>query len=201
MNGNGRCEKYGVDFFYASLFAQEDALIEADLRKDYGELRWTFSVKCVQSRRLFCLYSNEERNFVKYIKLGIIFMHWTAPSISREHPLPLHWVASSKKDYQAFPQEIQADMGYALGLAQLGAKHPHAKLWKGEGPDIFEIVEDHMGDTYRAVYTVRFVGVVYVLHAFQKKSKTGIKTPQADVKLIKDRLKRAQQDYENRGKA
>lgn len=111
---------------------------------------------------------------------------------------PLHWVASAKKDYQAFPLDVQADMGYALSLAQLGAKHPNAKLWKGEGPGILEIVEDHRGDTYRAVYTVRFPGVVYVVHAFQKKSKSGIKTPQEDVKLISERLKRAQQDYESR---
>jgi phage-related protein len=87
-------------------------------------------------------------------------------------------------------------MGYALGLAQLGARHPKAKFWKGEGAGIFEIVEDHSGDTYRAVYTVRFVGAVYVLHAFQKKSKSGIKTPQEDVKLVAARLKRAQADYE-----
>ena len=97
---------------------------------------------------------------------------------------------------QAFPQDVQANMGYALGLAQLGAKHPHAKPWKGDGPGIFEVVEDYIGDTYRAVYTVRFAGAIYVLHAFQKKSKTGIKTPQEDVKLIKDRLRRAQHDYE-----
>lgn len=112
---------------------------------------------------------------------------------------PLHWVASAKKDYQSFPVEVQADMGYALGLAQLGAKHPNAKPWKGEGPGVLEIVEDHRGDTFRAVYTVRFAQVVYVLHAFQKKSKTGIKTPQEDVKLIGERLKRAQADYESRG--
>ena len=112
---------------------------------------------------------------------------------------PLHWVGAAKKDYQAFPQEVQADMGYALGLAQLGGKHPHAKPWKGEGPGIFEVVEDHRGDTYRAVYTVRFAGVVYVLHAFQKKSKSGIKTLQDDVRLIAERLKRAQQDDESRG--
>jgi len=109
---------------------------------------------------------------------------------------PLHWVGSAKKDYLAFPGDVQDDMGYALGLAQLGGKHPHAKPWKGEGPGVFEIVEDHRGDTYRAVYTVRFAEVVYVLHAFQKKSKAGIKTPQADVKLIGERLKRAQQDFE-----
>ena len=117
--------------------------------------------------------------------------------MSREKPL--HWVASAKKDYLAFPAEVQDDMGYALGLAQLGAKHPSAKPWKGEGPGIFEIVEDHRGDTYRAVYTVRFAAVVYVLHAFQKKSKSGTKTPQEDVKLIAERLKRARADYESKG--
>ena len=110
---------------------------------------------------------------------------------------PLHWVGSAKKDYFDFPDEVQSDMGYALGLAQINAKHPKAKPWKGDGPGVFEIVEDHRGDTYRAVYTVRFVGVIYVLHAFQKKSKTGIKTPQPDIKLIAERLKRAQADYES----
>lgn len=109
---------------------------------------------------------------------------------------PLHWVASAKKDYLAFLPEVQDDMGFALGVAQLGGKHPHAKAWRGEGPGVLEIVEDFRGDTYRAVYTVRYVGAVYVLHAFQKKSKTGIKTPLDDVQLIRDRLKRAQQDYE-----
>jgi phage-related protein len=91
-------------------------------------------------------------------------------------------------------------MGYALGLAQLGAKHPKAKPWKDEGPGIFVIVEDHRGDTFRAVYTVRFADVVYVLPAFQMKSKTGIKTPQDDVNLIAERLKRAQADYERSSK-
>ena len=89
-------------------------------------------------------------------------------------------------------------MGYALGLAQLGAKHPHAKPWKGDGGGVFEVVEDHRGDTFRAVYSVRFVGAVYVLHAFQKKSKVGIKTPMEDVRLIGERLQRAQQDYESK---
>ena len=119
------------------------------------------------------------------------------PSMSREKPL--HWVASAKKDYLSFPAEVQDEMGYALGLAQLGAKHPNAKPWKGEGPGVLEIVEDRRGDTYRAVYTVRFTEVVYVLHAFQKKSKRGSKTPQTDVKLITERLKRAQADSERRG--
>ena len=116
------------------------------------------------------------------------------PSLSREKPL--YWVASAKKDYLSFPTEVQDDMGYALGLAQLGAKHPNAKPWKGEGIGVLAIVEDHRGDTYRAGYTVRFADAVYVLHAFQKKSKSGIKTDQADVKLIAQRLKRAQIDYE-----
>jgi phage-related protein len=119
-------------------------------------------------------------------------------STNRSREKPLYWVASAKKDYQAFPDEVQDDMGYALGLAQFGGKHPKAKPWKGEGPGVFEIVEDYRGDTYRAVYTVRFAEVVYVLHAFQKKSKSGIKTPQEDVNLIAERLKRAQTDYEGR---
>ena len=124
-------------------------------------------------------------------------MALSIPGIPREKPL--HWLGSAKKDYLAFPEDVQSEMGFALGLAQLGGKHPHAKLWKGEGPGVLEVVEDHRGDTYRAVYTVRFAGVVYVLHAFQKKSKSGIKTPQEDVKLIAERLKRAQQDYESKG--
>lgn len=119
------------------------------------------------------------------------------PGIPREKAL--HWVGSAKKDYLEFPAEVQSEMGYALGLAQLGTKHPHAKPWKGDGRGILELVEDHRGDTYRAVYTVRFAGVVYVLHSFQKKSKSGIRTPQEDVKLIRQRLKRAQQDYESKG--
>jgi phage-related protein len=121
------------------------------------------------------------------------------PSLSREKLL--HWVASAKKDYLSFPPEVQDDMGYALGLAQLGGKHPNAKPWKGEGAGVLEIVEDHRGDTYRAVYTVRFADAVYVLHAFQKKSKSGVKTDQTDVKLIAERLKRAKTDYESGGRS
>lgn len=66
------------------------------------------------------------------------------------------------------------------------------------GPGVFEIVENHIGDTYRSIYTVRFAGAIYVLHAFQKKSKTGIKTPSEDMKLIRERLIRAREDYEGR---
>ncbi len=87
-------------------------------------------------------------------------------------------------------------MGNALGLAQFGGKHPSAKSWKGQGSGVFEVVEDHDGDTYRAVDTVRFKEVVYVLHAFQKKSSSGIRTSQIDIDMIERRLKTAQRDYE-----
>lgn len=79
---------------------------------------------------------------------------------------PLDWVGSSKKDFIVFPEAVKDEMGNALRLAQFGGKHPSAKPWKGQGAGIFEVVEDHDGDTYRAVYTVRFKEVVYVLHAF-----------------------------------
>jgi phage-related protein len=110
---------------------------------------------------------------------------------------PLHWVGSSKKDYLNFPEDVQSDMGYALSVAQLGGKHPNAKHWKGEGPGVLEVVEDFRGDTFRAVYTVRFAGVIYVLHSFQKKSKTGIKTPKEDIDLVHERLKTAKAHFEN----
>ena len=111
---------------------------------------------------------------------------------------PLDWVGSSKRDFLAFPNPVKDEMGNALGLAQFGGKHPSAKPWKGQGSGVFEVVEDHDGDTYRAVYTVRFREVVYVLHAFQKKSPKGIKTAQVDVDLVERRMRVAQQDYEAR---
>jgi phage-related protein len=111
---------------------------------------------------------------------------------------PLDWVGSSKKDFLGFPDPVKDEMGNALGLAQFGGKHPSAKPWKGQGSGVFEVVDDHAGDTYRALYTVRFKEVVYVLHAFQKKSPKGIKTAQVDVDLVERRLKAAQQDYEAR---
>jgi len=115
---------------------------------------------------------------------------------------PLDWVGSSKKDFLGFPEPVKDEMGNALGLAQFGGKHPSAKPWKGQGSGVFEVVEEHDGDSYRAVYTVRFEEAVYVLHAFQKKSPRGIKTAQVDVDLVGRRLKVAQLDYEARyGKA
>ena len=111
---------------------------------------------------------------------------------------PLFWTGSSKNDLLAFPEAVIDEIGTALSVAQFGGKHPHAKPWKGEGPGVFEVVEDHRADTYRAVYTVRFEGAVYVLHAFQKKSPSGIKTPRKDVDLIRRRLSDARADYEVR---
>jgi phage-related protein len=109
---------------------------------------------------------------------------------------PLDWVGSAKEDFLAFPAPVQRQIGNALGLAQFGGKHPKAKPWKGEGPGVFEMVDDFDGDTFRAVYTVRFRLVVYVLHAFQKKSPRSKQTARTDVALIARRLRLAQQDYE-----
>jgi phage-related protein len=95
-----------------------------------------------------------------------------------------------------FPRSVKDDIGNALGIAQFGGIAPTAKPWKGLGPGVLEIVESHDGNAYRAVYTVRFAKAVYVLHAFQKKSPSGIRTAKRDVDLIEERLKRAQRDYE-----
>lgn len=111
---------------------------------------------------------------------------------------PLFWIGSSKSDLLQFPEAVKDEMGAALSVAQFGGKHPSAKPWKGEGPGVLEIVEDHRGDTYRAIYTVKFENAAYVLHAFQKKSPKGIKTAQADVDLVSRRLKTAGEDYEAR---
>jgi phage-related protein len=89
-------------------------------------------------------------------------------------------------------------MGTALSIVQFSGKHPAAKPWKGAGSGVMEIVDDHDGNAYRAVYTVRFQMAVYVLHCFQKKSRRGIETPRRDVDLVSQRLKLARQDYEDR---
>jgi phage-related protein len=98
----------------------------------------------------------------------------------------------------AFPEPVKDHIGTALSVAQFGGKHPAAKPWKGQGSGVFEVVEDHDRATYRAVYTVRFEGAVYVLHAFQKKSPRGIRTSRPDVDLVSERLRMAQRDYEER---
>ena len=101
----------------------------------------------------------------------------------------LYWEGSSKKDFKEFPIPVQKDMGVALFVVQLGRTPESAKLWKGLGSGVYELVDDHLGDTFRAVYTVRVGDAVHVLHAFQKKAKSGIATPQPDVELIQKRLK------------
>ena len=95
---------------------------------------------------------------------------------------PVNWIASSYKDFRAFPDAVQDKMGYALYQAQIGEKHASAKPLKGfGGAGVLEIVTDHVCDTFRTVYTVKFALAVYVLHAFQKKSKSGIATPTSGV--------------------
>ena len=115
---------------------------------------------------------------------------------------PLWWVGSSRKDLRRFPEEVKDAIGHALHIAQIGGKHPDAKPLAGfGGAGVLEVVEDLAGDTYRAVYTVRFSGAVYVLHAFQKKSTRGIKTPVKELDLIRERLKRAEAEYANWSKS
>ncbi len=106
-------------------------------------------------------------------------------------PKPLVWVGDSLEAVRIFPEGVKDEIGVALFHAQLGGKHLKAKALQHVGPGILEVVSDHRGDTYRAVYTVRLASRVYVLHAFQKKSKSGIATPKAEIDLIKQRLKRA----------
>jgi phage-related protein len=112
-------------------------------------------------------------------------------------PKPVRWVGSSREDLRVFPEEVRRRVGGALWDAQVGHKAPYAKPLRGfGGAGVLEIVDDFDGDTFRAVYTVRFAGAVYVLHAFQKKSKRGIATPKAEMNVIQQRLKRAREDYE-----
>jgi phage-related protein len=111
-------------------------------------------------------------------------------------PKPLFWVGSSKKDLKGFPLEARRTMGFALWQAQAGGKHVDAKPLKGfGGAGVLEVVEDHEGATYRAVCTVKFAGAVYVLHAFQKKSKKGVRTPKAELDLVRERLKTAEEHH------
>lgn len=107
----------------------------------------------------------------------------------REKRKLLYWAGSAKKDFKEFPVSVQKDMGVALFVVQLGGTPDLAKPCKGLGSGVYELMEDHRGDAFRAVYTVRVGDAVHVLHAFQKKSKSGIATPQPDVELIEKRLK------------
>jgi phage-related protein len=109
---------------------------------------------------------------------------------------PVRWIASSKADLSAMPNAVRRDVGYVLYAAQLGDKHADAKVLRGfGGAGVLEVISRHDGDTYRAVYTVRFAGVVYVLHAFQKKAKRGIETPKKEIELVRKRYKLAESDH------
>ena len=111
---------------------------------------------------------------------------------------PVYWIASAREDLKDFPDAVQRAMGYALFRAQEGKKAPSAKPLKGivKGAGVLEIVGDYGPRTFRVAYTVRFAEVVYVLHAFQKKSKTGVATPRHDAELIRARYALARAHYE-----
>ena len=111
--------------------------------------------------------------------------------MTQPSPKPVIWLGDTLARLRACRQEVQDEVGYALYLAQIGAKYESAKPLKGLGPGVLEVIAGHRGDTYRAVYTVRFAERVYVLHVFQKKSKKGIATPQSEIELVRQRLKRA----------
>ncbi len=103
------------------------------------------------------------------------------------------WIGSSRKDLRAFPEPVQDHMGYALYIAQCGGKHRDTKTLSGlGGAGVLDVVKNFRGDTFRAIYTLRFAGAVYVLHAFQKKSKTGRETARRDIALITQRLREAE---------
>jgi phage-related protein len=113
---------------------------------------------------------------------------------------PVIWIGSSRRDFRSLPQAVKSHMGYALYVAQQGGKHRDAKPLKGfGGAGVVEIVADHHGDTFRAVYTVRLAGGVYVLHAFQKKAKKGRATPKAELDLIERRLREAERIAQGEG--
>src|SRR5258708_3450687 len=112
---------------------------------------------------------------------------------------PVIWVGSSLEDLREFPSPVQDHMGYALYIAQRGGKHQDAKVLRGfGGAGVLEVIKDHRGDTFRAVYTLKYARTVFVLHAFQKKSKSGRETPRRDMDLIQQHLREAQQIAQGR---
>lgn len=116
-----------------------------------------------------------------------------------EGPKPVRWIGSSLVDVRSFPQPVRVEIGHALYAAQKGETDPAAKALKGfGGGSVLEIVAGHRGDTWRSVYTVRFQDAVYVLHAFQKKSKSGVATPMKEMELIRRRLAEAERDHRER---
>jgi phage-related protein len=114
-------------------------------------------------------------------------------------PKPVYWIATTRKDLRRFPKRVRQTFGQAIFDAQTGGKHPDARPLKGfKGSGVLEVVEDDDGNTYRAVYTIKFAEAVYVLHAFQKKSKRGRKTPIVEIEKVKARLKEAGKHHAER---
>src|SRR5437868_13875335 len=111
---------------------------------------------------------------------------------------PLHWIGTSKRDLLRFPRRVISAIGYDLSAVQYGEQPPSAKPWKGMGPGVWELAEDDASGTYRAVYTIQFAKAIYVLHAFQKKSPSGVRTARSDIALVAQRLKVAKADHEAR---
>jgi phage-related protein len=109
---------------------------------------------------------------------------------------PLVWISRTRADLSAFPEEVKDSIGFALYVAQQGGKHVSAKPLRGFGSaGVLEIVDDYAGDAFRLVYTVQLSGRIYALHAFQKKSKTGIRTPKSVIDLIQVRLRHASEEH------
>jgi phage-related protein len=125
--------------------------------------------------------------------LDLIYHIWHILEVLKGAMKPLIFVADSRRALAEFPKAVQQQVGFALYQAQMGGKHIEAKPLKNVGAGVLEVVSDHRGDTFRTVYTVKLEKAVYVLHAFQKKSKKGIATPKQDVDLIKQRYKEAQE--------
>jgi len=112
--------------------------------------------------------------------------------VAETKPKALVWISASRRDMRTMPKEVRRSFGVALYAVQIGETPPIAKVLKGfGGAGVLELIEDDAGGTYRAVYTVRYATAIYVLHVFQKKSKQGRATPQRDINVIKERLKRA----------
>ncbi len=121
--------------------------------------------------------------------------------LGKPTPKPCIFIGASRRELKALPEDVQGEIGHALYEAQCGGEPVLAKALKGfGGRGVLEVIEDFDGNTYRAVYTVRFAGIVYVLRAFQKKSRTGIVTPKAEIETIKARLRAAEEDYRERFK-
>ena len=106
---------------------------------------------------------------------------------------PVSWIKAARKDFEEFPEDVQEDMLNALTIAAEGGKSDNAKPFKGIDGGVFEIAIRYRGDAFRVIYAVKIGEFIWVIHAFQKKSKKGIKTPQEEVDLVRERLKRLQE--------